>query len=62
MSDWKPVTNGQTPTGKLVKVMYSNGFVSPLVQKAEAWENWIGSRNWWKPQADRLHITAYVVI
>lgn len=51
------------PDTTLVKVMYSNGFVSNMVRVAYAWRHWTGGRDWWlKPADDRLYIVAYVVI
>jgi len=61
-NDWRPVVNGEMPAGRFVKVMYSNGFVGRFAMMAETWQNWIGGRDWWKPQPDRLHIVAYVVL
>jgi hypothetical protein len=64
-NDWQPNFLGWQPVSDdvLVKVRYSNGFVSTYVRCAKAWRTWTGGRDWWqKPADDRLYIAEYVVI
>lgn len=63
-NDWK-THDGKSqpvPDDKLVRVMYSSGFISPYVRPAGAYKNFIGGRDWWQSSDWVIWICAYVVV